>query len=62
MLPIAPNPKNFIYVPSQTRPGRYYRVTSVDDKPWCNCPDHIFRHKECKHIHFILEGNFNKNG
>ena len=61
MLPIAPNPKNFTYVPSQTRRGRYYRVAFVDGKPWCNCPDFKYRGHQCKHIKSFLEGNSNKN-
>ncbi|MBI3841728.1 MAG: IS1/IS6 family transposase [Thaumarchaeota archaeon] len=43
---------NFYHVKSQTT-KREYNVVKTDDKWICNCPDHIFRHVCCKHIHAV---------
>lgn len=32
-----------------------YKVTISIDKLSCSCPDHCFRKKICKHIHFVCE-------
>jgi hypothetical protein len=39
-------------IPSETTPGRYYRV-SIDLRTelyTCECPDHQKRFRDCKHI------------
>lgn len=33
--------------------GNVYEVT-INYNPYCNCPDHLIRHKRCKHIYFVL--------
>jgi len=40
------------HVHSQTT-KRDYDVIKTNDKWICNCPDHIFRHVCCKHIHAV---------
>jgi len=27
---------------------------------WCNCPGHVYHQKECRHMEFSQEFNFNK--
>jgi len=41
-------------VPSQTDPRRNYVVMLNDDGSWsCDCPDHRYRGRECKHIYAV---------
>lgn len=43
---------NHYKVHSQTT-NKEYKVVMINDKWVCNCPDHIFRHVCCKHIHAV---------
>jgi len=41
-------------VPSQSDPKRNYVVILNDDGSWsCECPDHKYRGRECKHIYAV---------
>jgi len=40
------------HVHSQTT-KRDYDVIKTNDKWVCSCPDHVFRHVCCKHIHAV---------
>src|SRR5574337_1542254 len=42
----------FYHVKSQTT-KREYNVVKVNTSWQCDCPDHIFRHVCCKHIHAV---------
>lgn len=48
---IAENADGSFAVPSQTVDEIVYHVQIVDNVWACNCPDHISRKVECKHIH-----------
>jgi putative transposase len=43
---------NFYHVKSQTT-KREYNVVKTNNSWQCDCPDHIFRHVCCKHIHAV---------
>jgi len=43
---------NFYHVKSQTT-KREYNVVKIDGVWKCTCPDHVFRHVCCKHIHAV---------
>ena len=45
---------NIFAVRSQTNPDKRYRVTNTDNGLICNCPDHITRKADCKHIKIVL--------
>src|SRR5438093_10740507 len=43
---------NLYHVKSQTT-KRQYNVVKTNDSWQCDCPDHIFRHVNCKHMHAV---------
>ena len=51
-------------VRSQHDPNKWYNVLSTGNGLTCDCPDHVFSHSDCKHIHVIktriMQGNFSK--
>ncbi len=47
--------ENKYKVRSQTIPDKYYIITKTDDGLVCDCPDHIKRQSDCKHIKVVLE-------
>ena len=51
-------------VRSQHDSTKWYDVNSTGRGLICNCPDHIFNHSDCKHIHIIktriMQGKFSK--
>jgi hypothetical protein len=41
-------------VKSQSNHDNWYTVINTYDSGWvCDCPDFIFRHLECKHVHCV---------
>ena len=47
--------ENKYKVRSQTNPDKYYIISKTDNGLVCDCPDHIKRKSDCKHIKVILE-------
>ncbi|MFO8020718.1 MAG: hypothetical protein R6U96_18995 [Promethearchaeia archaeon] len=42
------------HVESFTTSGKYYQILEYEDGDFqCACPDHFYRHRECKHIRMI---------
>ena len=50
VVPIQKNPLGY-KVPSQSGNGSY--VVSVDDEPFCTCPDFEKRQERCKHVYAV---------
>ena len=51
-------PTGWRFVRSSTHPNLFYRI-SVDPKTdlfTCECPDHVNRHRDCKHIRQVQAG------
>ena len=42
-------------VRSQTNPEKFYIISKTDNGLVCECPDHITRKADCKHIKIVLE-------
>lgn len=51
---IERNTQNSFIVHSQTS-NKEYSVAVVGGVWSCTCPDHTYRHVECKHIHAVAE-------